>query len=196
MAIAFSRETGCLFFSNARPNAIYSASGDEQPTQVAAKIISHPAQGVANGLFVDDSTAKIYFADREYKKLCRANFDGTQIEDVVVGLIQPFDVKLDVDGKMIYWGDTRNLKRCKLPRVREKISMRTPPFVERISPASASVDDVITIEGKNLAETVDVQFIETSKGESAIARFSARRHGALGHSAFDDGWKARRDSSS
>ena len=60
------------------------------------------------GLVYDDVHGKIYFTDfdlRNEGKIWRVNLDGTELESVVTGLVEPYAIALDVaEGKM-YWAD-------------------------------------------------------------------------------------------
>ena len=50
---------------------------------------------------IDGINSKIYWATRD--DIQRANFDGTNVQDVVTGLDEPEDIAIDVSGGKIYW---------------------------------------------------------------------------------------------
>lgn len=60
------------------------------------------------GIAYDDVNGKIYFTDftTTYDgKVWRVNLDGTELEELVTGLVEPYGIALDIaDGKM-YWAD-------------------------------------------------------------------------------------------
>ncbi|MBT1707591.1 DUF5050 domain-containing protein [Fulvivirgaceae bacterium PWU5] len=60
------------------------------------------------GLAYDATHQKIYFSDYEIEgegKIWRANLDGTDLEAIVDGLYNPYQVALDVEGGKIYWAE-------------------------------------------------------------------------------------------
>jgi hypothetical protein len=72
------------------------------------------------------SGGKIYWVEDGVDKIRRANFDGTDIKDVVTGFIWSTGISLDVPGGKIYWTDTRGKK------------------IQRADLDGASVEDVVT----------------------------------------------------
>ena len=58
------------------------------------------------GIALDTSEQKIYWANSEGGKIQRSNFDGSNIEDLVIdGLCWPSGIALDTDGGKMYWTD-------------------------------------------------------------------------------------------
>lgn len=59
-----------------------------------------------NGIALDTSEQKIYWTNSEAGKIQRSNFDGTNIENLVIdGLCWPSGIALDTDGGKMYWAD-------------------------------------------------------------------------------------------
>ena len=54
---------------------------------------------------MSDGAGKIYWTAANAGKIQRANLDGTGIEDVVTGLLNPNSLALDMDSAKIYWLD-------------------------------------------------------------------------------------------
>ena len=62
-------------------------------------------------------TPKMYWADRDTKKIQRANLDGTQVENLITtGLVEPRGLALDVGQGKMYWTDsgTDKIQRANL----------------------------------------------------------------------------------
>ncbi len=60
------------------------------------------------GLAYDEVNEKIYFSDFEVTgegKIWRINLDGTDLEEIVGGLFDPYQVALDVAGGKVYWAE-------------------------------------------------------------------------------------------
>lgn len=60
------------------------------------------------GLAYDAVNEKIYFSDFEVYgegKIWRVNLDGTDLEAIVTGLYDPYQIALDVEGGKIYWAE-------------------------------------------------------------------------------------------
>ena len=51
-------------------------------------------------------------------KIQRANLDGSQVEDLITGLISPVGIALDVGRGKMYWTDsyTDKIQRANIPR--------------------------------------------------------------------------------
>ena len=64
----------------------------------------------------DTTLSHIYWTDRGTHKIQRANLDGSNIEDLVVGNYQfrPSGLTLDIDGRKMYWTDGRRIQRANL----------------------------------------------------------------------------------
>jgi DNA-binding beta-propeller fold protein YncE len=64
------------------------------------------------GIAYDSVNEKVYFSDFEVYgegKIWRVNLDGTDLEEVVGGLYDPYQIALDVDGDKIYWAEDTDL---------------------------------------------------------------------------------------
>ena len=55
------------------------------------------------GIALNDTIGKMYWTDGYAGKIQRANFDGTNVEDVIIGLSEPSAIALDVAAGKIYW---------------------------------------------------------------------------------------------
>ena len=65
-----------------------------------------------NGIAVDDAAQKVYWVSGT--KIERADFAGTNREDVITGLSGPYDIALDVANNLVYWTDRVDgkVQRC------------------------------------------------------------------------------------
>lgn len=64
------------------------------------------------GLAYDAEHQKVYFSDFEVYgegKIWRVNLDGTDLEEIVGGLFDPYQIALDVAGGKIYWAEDTDL---------------------------------------------------------------------------------------
>ena len=70
------------------------------------------------GMDIDAANGKIYFSDFEVTgegKIWRMNLDGSGLESIVTGLIDPYGIALDVAGGKVYWSDDDgNISRSNL----------------------------------------------------------------------------------
>ena len=60
------------------------------------------------GLAYDSINEKVYFSDFEVYgegKIWRVNLDGTDLEEIVTGLYDPYQIALDVAGGKVYWAE-------------------------------------------------------------------------------------------
>lgn len=62
------------------------------------------------GIAFDDGTDKIYFsdyydADTPDGKIWRMKLDGTGLESIVTGILDPYGIAIDHDNNKIYWAD-------------------------------------------------------------------------------------------
>ena len=64
----------------------------------------------------DTALSHIYWTDRSTHKIQRANLDGSNIEDLVIGnyLFHPSGLTLDIDGGKMYWTNGRKIQRANL----------------------------------------------------------------------------------
>ena len=54
---------------------------------------------------LDVGNGKLYWTDNSANKIQRANLDGSNVEDVIIGLNHPTDLALDVTARKMYWID-------------------------------------------------------------------------------------------
>jgi hypothetical protein len=57
------------------------------------------------GIDLDLDAGQMYWVDASTSKLRRAQLDGTSVQDVLTGLNNPRDVKIDVEQGMVYWAE-------------------------------------------------------------------------------------------
>jgi DNA-binding beta-propeller fold protein YncE len=60
------------------------------------------------GLAYDAENEKVYFSDFEVTgdgKIWRVNLDGTDLEEIISGLYDPYQIALDLVNKKIYWAE-------------------------------------------------------------------------------------------
>lgn len=94
-----------LFYVEAGPGTI-SRFGLSSPDK--AKLFLDASGFSGAGLAYDDVHEKIYFSDFEVTgegKIWRINLDGTDLEEIVGGLFDPYQVALDVAGGKVYWAE-------------------------------------------------------------------------------------------
>ena len=86
-------ENGKMYWSNWPPtNKIQSANLDGSNIKDIA-----PGRGGLEGIALDFNTGKIYWTDFGVSKILRADFDGSNVEDIVTtGLQQPISIILDI----------------------------------------------------------------------------------------------------
>ena len=56
-------------------------------------------------MVLDLTNSKMYWTDVDTDKIQRANLDGSNVEDLVTGLSDPFGIALDVAKGKMYWTD-------------------------------------------------------------------------------------------
>ena len=70
------------------------------------------------GLAYDDANSKIYFSDFDVTgegKIWRVNLDGSNLEELVSGINDPYGIALDTQNQRIYWVDNSgNVSRSNL----------------------------------------------------------------------------------
>jgi hypothetical protein len=93
--------------------------GDSSANEISSKNISSGSTVTnvtgatnVNGIAVDDAAGKVYWVSGT--KIERADFAGTNREDVITGLSGPYDIALDVANDLIYWTDQVDgkVQRC------------------------------------------------------------------------------------
>jgi predicted outer membrane repeat protein len=55
--------------------------------------------------FLASGSAKMYWADRDTGKVQRADLDGSNVEDLVTGLVEPTDTTIDATSGKLYWSE-------------------------------------------------------------------------------------------
>jgi hypothetical protein len=71
-------------------------------------------------LALDPSNGKLYWTELATGKVQRSNLDGSNLEDVIVGLTAPSGIDIDLGTGFIYWNDlsqslqTSQIQRAKL----------------------------------------------------------------------------------
>ena len=80
----------------------------------------------------DDDAPKMYWADYGTDKIQRADLNGSNVEDLISGLNNPFGIALDVGGGKMYWTDygTNKIQRADLDgsNVEDLISGLSRPY--------------------------------------------------------------------
>ncbi len=86
------------------------------------------------GIALDLANNKMYWADQNANKIQRADLDGSNVEDLVTGLDNPYAIALDLVNNKMYWSDwgTDKIQRVDL--------MATFP----VAAPSSDIQDVIT----------------------------------------------------
>lgn len=83
------------------------------------------------GMDIDAANGKIYFSDFEVTgqgKIWRMNFDGSGLESIVTGLVDPYGIALDLAGGKIYWtDDAGNISRSNLDGTAQEIGIVNIP---------------------------------------------------------------------
>lgn len=90
-------------------DTLYLATGDmilrlDLVTRTSERLVAD--RSLVRGIALDIPAAKMYWADGGADKLQRANLDGTDVEDVVVDVLNPQRVALDLTAGKIYWTDS------------------------------------------------------------------------------------------
>ena len=85
--------------------------------------------GGLRAVAVDPVGAKVYWCDSDQFKICRANLDGTNPEDIISsGLQFPVAIALDVTHRKLYWGDqvAEEIRRSDLDGLNQEFIVGTP----------------------------------------------------------------------
>lgn len=88
-------------------NSLYKANLDGSSTTAIGPTLSSDVEG----LDIDLTNNKIYWADKGNGKIQRADLDGNNVEDVLTGLSSPHDLKLDITASKVYWREGTTLLR-------------------------------------------------------------------------------------
>src|SRR4030042_480701 len=81
-----------------------------------ALLVAFLALGALQPTATSGAVSKMYWVDSGTDKLQRANLDGTSVQDVVTGLVEPRGIEIDFGGGKIYWVDrgTQMIQRANL----------------------------------------------------------------------------------
>jgi DNA-binding beta-propeller fold protein YncE len=109
-----------VYWTDSRTDTIYSADLDGSSPEELVHVQPLPgANSTLRGIALDPAGGKMYWADAtDYGHvglICKANLDGSEIEEVVQ-TNYPDDLALDVVGGKMYWNDFANnrIRRCNL----------------------------------------------------------------------------------
>ena len=91
-----------LFWVDSGDRSVHSATIDGSGAKRLAML---PAPSYLRSIAVDAAHQKIYFSDSGLKKIVRANFDGSAMEDAFTGLDVPVGLDLDAAAGKIYFAD-------------------------------------------------------------------------------------------
>jgi hypothetical protein len=99
VAVASART---IFWVDSGNRGVHSATSEGND---ARRLVMLPMSSFLRSIAADTVHQKIYFSDSGLKKIQRANFDGTTIEDLFTGLDAPVGLDLDVAAGKIYFAD-------------------------------------------------------------------------------------------
>ncbi|HUY36425.1 MAG TPA: hypothetical protein VMV69_27055 [Pirellulales bacterium] len=174
-------------------NQLYWAGGDDRITRVnldGTRLETVVALGLSWGqiwgIALDAANDKLYWIERSYGHVCRANLDGSQIENLVVGLEWPGGVDVDLGHGHVYWTDRYNdggtlyglVQRAKLPPVPTPKTMRAPPRVVAMEPARGAAGIEVTLRGTHFTGVERAEFIGDG-GERLRATYIVKSDGEL-----------------
>jgi DNA-binding beta-propeller fold protein YncE len=68
------------------------------------------------GIAIDTKHAKIYWTETFHDKIMRANLDGSEVQDIVIGIDAAHSIAVDMLGEKIYWPEaaTGKIQRANL----------------------------------------------------------------------------------
>ncbi len=144
------------------------------------------ARGQIWGIAVDAPNGNLYWIEATYGTVSRTNRDGSQLEDLVVGVRSPGGIDLDLEHGYVYWtanlseaGDGYGLvQRAELPPARAPKAMRAPPRIRSVQPAKGVAGIEVTLQGAHFRGTERVEFVGDG-GERIRARFSVKSNAEL-----------------
>jgi low density lipoprotein receptor-related protein 5/6 len=133
--------------------------------------------GHFSGIALDLRNQKIYWTERSYQEIWRANLDGSQVDVIALGLHLPRGIDLDADG-FAYWtdykpttgGNVGKINRIKLPPVLKPRVTPAPPLIDAVVPTAQRPGGEVTLRGKGFTGTIRVQFV-TDTGKPSDAQF-------------------------
>lgn len=84
----------------------------------AIELLPIPGLEKPHGIALDLWHNKIYWADQGVgqRRIRRANLDGSEVEDVVTGLMWPMDIALDLPNNVMYWIEGRSFSSAWIRR--------------------------------------------------------------------------------
>jgi len=129
----------------------------------------------SENIAIDWSAKKAYFSSRG--RIRRANFDGTQREDLVVREDLGTGGQLLIDRKdgVLYFHDTldrgKAIRRVAIPPEPEPQPEPAPPLIRSIAPLRLRAGGEIALSGRGFTGTTHVIFIDTSTGKNVEAKF-------------------------
>jgi hypothetical protein len=134
--------------------------------------------GHISGVALDAESQKLYWTERSYQEIWRANLDGSQPELIAVGLDFPRGIDVDSEHGYAYWTDWRHgtiglIRRLKLPPVLTPRLQTAPPLISAITPLSQRPGLEITVRGANFANANRVRLIDDD-GSCREATFLAK----------------------
>ena len=114
---------------------------------IESNYISGQLNNGVEGIAVDPTNSRIYWAGRDSEKIYRANLNGAGQTDLVTGLTDPMGIALDLVNNKIYWCDegTDKIHRANLSD-------------------GSGKEDVVT--GLNNPEGITIATIASSNGAS------------------------------
>lgn len=140
------------------------------------------AMGKIRHIALDSVDRKIYWTHESAQgHIRRANLDGSQIEDIVVGINGPTGLALDLERRVVYWTESNpgekgignvRILRAKLPPAPKPTSQPAPPWVIGIAPQQQSAGGEIILSGGCFADTEEVLFVDDSSGAKVNAQFT------------------------
>ena len=125
-------EAGKMYWTDMR--GIHRAEQDGGGTETLIPVtLSYPLR-----VAVDAVGGKIYWTDSKTNKIQRANFDGTNVKDIVTGLINPYGIAVDATSRKIYWadGNTDKIQRANF----DGTDVEDIVITGLINPSSIAVD--------------------------------------------------------
>lgn len=131
--------------------------------------------GHISGIALDLRNQKIYWTERSYQEIWRANLDGSQVEVIATGLLCPRGIDIDGDG-FAYWtdytpssaGPMGKINRIKLAPVLQARVTPAPPLVNAIVPWRQNAGGEIILRGAGFTGTTQVQFVTNGKPSNAV----------------------------
>jgi hypothetical protein len=133
------------------------------------------------GMDIDSKAGFIYWVDRSYEIVARANLDGSHVEEIVVGMRvhTARNLALDLAHGFLYWtdiypsaaGPVPRIRQVKIPERLEPTLKKSPPHITQIEPARQVSGEQIRLVGEGFRGATAVTFIGVGTGESVSAKF-------------------------